>query len=67
MTKAEIIKNAIRTAERDGYNQVVYHDDRELAFSKDYPSNTMYKPENLIGKVVISWKSGIRKIQFVPV
>lgn len=68
MTRKDIINNAIATAKRDGYNQVVYYDeDGELAFSRDYPSNTMYKPENLIGKVVTSWSGGIFQAVFQPI
>ena len=65
MTKKEIIKNAICAAIRDGYNQIIYTDDEDYAFSRDYPLNNMYDPKNVIGHVITGCKNGIFYAKFV--
>lgn len=66
MTKREIIKNAVSAVIRDGYDQVVYrNEDKEYTFSRDYPLNNMYNPENVIGHVVTGWKAGIFNAEFI--
>lgn len=65
MSKKEIIKNAISAAKRDGYDQVVYMDNKEYAFSRNYPSNNMYNPKCVIGYVITGWKNGIFYAEFV--
>lgn len=67
MTEKEITKNAIEAAKRDGYNQVVYKDENNTyAFSRDYPANTMYKKEDVIGHVYTGWTSGIFHTVYCP-
>lgn len=65
MNIKQIVKNAIKVAKYDGYNQVVYTDESgEYAFSRDYPNNNMYKKENVIGKVLTGWSKGIFTVKY---
>ena len=61
----EVIANAVKVAKADGYNQIIYSDENGYAFSRDFPSNHMYKKENVIGKVVIKWENGVMKTDYV--
>lgn len=53
----EIIKNAIKVAERDGYNQIVFRDKQEYGFVRDYPLNGIRK-KDIIGQVITEWRTG---------
>jgi len=62
----EIVSNAIQAARKTGYNQVVYRDgENSFAFSRDYPDNYMYSPEDVVGRVRIHWQKGVMKPKYV--
>lgn len=65
MQYEEVVKNAIEAAKRDGYSQVVYKDEDGYSFSRDYPENQMYRPENVLGRVEFRWKNGFFTVEYV--
>jgi len=62
-----IIKNAISAAKRDGYSQIIYKDDTGYAFSRDYPRNNMYRQEDVVGRVKVSWLYGCLNAKYIKV
>ena len=52
-----VIKNAIKAAKRDGYDQIVYRDGQEYAVARDYPLNGV-KKKDVIGQVIAEWRRG---------
>ena len=63
-----VIHNAIHTALRDDYNQVIYRDEttnNSYAFSRDYSNNNMFNSSNVVGKVIVDYVKGIRNARYV--
>lgn len=63
-----VILNAIHTALRDDYNQVIYRDEttnNSYAFSRDYPNNNMFNSSNVVGKVIVDYVKGVRNARYV--
>ena len=63
----DVIKNAKKTAKRDGYNQDVYIDKNgEYGFVRHYPNNLAdWNGEKLVGQVQVKWDRGIPNIIYV--
>ena len=62
----EIVNNAIQAARKTGYSQVVYRDgENSFAFSRDYPDNIMYSPEDVVGRVRIHWQKAVMTVKYV--
>lgn len=67
MDGKKIIKNAIWTAKRDGYDQVVYQDgDGLFWFQRDYPGRIVFPDEKIVGHVRVGWTAGILSARYVP-
>ena len=63
-----VIHNAIHTALRDDYNQVIYRDEttnNTYAFSRDYSNNNMFNSSNVVGKVIVDYVKGVRNARYV--
>lgn len=61
MNIMDLVHYANEAALNSGYDQVMYEDDNELCFSRDYSDNNMYKKENILGYIRTYWENGILK------
>ncbi|MCH5261188.1 MAG: hypothetical protein J1F18_15685 [Lachnospiraceae bacterium] len=63
----EIIKNAIKQAEKEWQEMVVYKDSEGLWYGPNYPGRVSFSEEKIMGYVRIIWTLGTPIAQYVPV
>ena len=69
LSEKDAVSNAIATAMRDDYNQIVYRDsDGNYLFHRDYPSYEKWDDgETDVKKIVVYYDKGIRKTKVVDI
>lgn len=67
MDYQEIIKNAIKQAEKEWQEMVVYKDGEGFWYGPNYPGRVSFSDEKIMGYVRIIWILGTPIAQYVSV